>query len=120
MLEIQFFPVILFHDLDESLEKIANLLASSIFMHDAVGQLAANDLVENGRVNVIQYFSNSSRPVQPWLAHTVGKVQRECGIHGESSILFKELAKEVVPSWIASKGLDVTRHASHMIGRGKT
>jgi hypothetical protein len=116
MLEIQFFPLVPFHDLDESLEKIAHLFESSLLMLYIVGQLAANDLVDNGRVNVIQYLGNSSHPVQPWLAHTVGKVQRECGIQGEARILFKEPAKEVVTSWIASKGLDVTRHASHMIG----
>jgi hypothetical protein len=98
MLEIRFFPLVPFHDLDETLEKIAHLFESSLLMLYIVGKLAANDLVEYGRVNVIQYFSNSSHPVQPWLAHTVGKVQRECGIHGEARILFKELAKEVVPS----------------------
>jgi hypothetical protein len=46
MLEILLFPIILFHDLDESLEKIAHLFESSLLMLYIVGKLAANDLVE--------------------------------------------------------------------------
>jgi hypothetical protein len=32
MLEIRFFPLVPFHDLDESLEKIAHLFESSLLM----------------------------------------------------------------------------------------
>jgi hypothetical protein len=115
LLQLLCFPLVLVHDLDESLEKIDHLFKTARLVHESVRQLAANDLEKDGRVHVIQYFSNSTRLVEPWLAQTKSKVQRKRGIDAEARILFKKPAKEVVPSRIVPKGIDVAGHAPKVI-----